>query len=222
MNFSRERVIVSMATSLAAVAVAAAFAGGQPVNTDHRILKASRGKSIPAQLNGNEKIVTVSSSVAPPLMVSPPADRDPLVWLSGVVDAVLVVEVVERKGAFTAEQDWVQTRVTAKIVEVLKRSDKKRFNVTESLTFVEEGGTVALGKAEIRAVVPWADPVAVGSQYLAFVNLTDDGSLVVGSESFYKRTPAGFEALLDNPPVFLDRFGPSPEAVIHKMRAISR
>ncbi len=223
MKVSREHLLGSIGALLAAVAVAAgaAFATTQ-VNTDHRILKASKGKSIPSQLNGKEKIVTVAASQPPPMLVPPPPGRDPLEWLTELVDAVVVVEIVDKKGAFTPEKDWVESRVNAKIVEVLKRTDKKRFNVTEAFTFVENGGTFKHGATEIRALLPWADPVSVGSQYMVFVQVDQQGNLVIGNSSFYKRTTAGFESLMANPPAPLGKFGPSSEVVMQKIKAMSR
>jgi len=141
------------------------------------------------------RVVELDSPSSRPLLVMPPRGEDPFVWMAGISDAVLRVELLSRESEIDErERDvsvvlpgtWIVTRVRARVIEVLEESGRD-FETGEEFTFIEDGGEVRVGETVVRGVHRWATPLRAGSEYLLFVRVLPDGTPVIGFSTAYER-----------------------------------
>jgi hypothetical protein len=145
------------------------------------------------------RVVELDSPSSRPLLVMPPRDADPFVWMAEISDAVLRAELLSRESLIDGRErevsvvlpgTWIITRVRARVIEVLKESGRD-FESGEEFTFIEDGGEVRLGDAVVRGVHRWARPLVVGGEYLLFARVLPDGTLVIGFSGAYERLENG-------------------------------
>jgi hypothetical protein len=212
MTGSRRRIVLAVAALLALAGVGSGSYGFSGLDRQTRSIRASKGKSLIAQIRSGDKIVVVVASGTRPLMVLPPSGENPVDFYAGLADVVLHIRVVDRASRITEVGDWVKTRVSATILEVLKADARLKLNSGEPWTFAEEGGEVIVDAVTVRGTVPWARPSEIGSEYVVFAKVSDDGSVRVGPSTTYKVSADGLVSLVPGAPAAIGRLGPVADA----------
>jgi hypothetical protein len=99
----------------------------------------------------------------------------------------VLARVERRRAKLTPAGDWVQTDVTATIIETFKAPEDPRFRPKASFTFTEEGGEFQVGGVKIKAIVPYARQLESGRIYLMLVGVDPENSrLVLGSSGIWE------------------------------------
>jgi hypothetical protein len=107
------------------------------------------------------------------------------------VDAVIIARVESRLSMLTPDEDWIDTSVQIKILQVFKSTGRRSFNVGQEVSFMEEGGSLNLEGRQIDAIVKWASRFEVGKEYLIFTEVNSNNELVVGPVNTYEIVPGG-------------------------------
>jgi len=91
----------------------------------------------------------------------------------------------------TPNEDWIETSVKMKILQVLKSTGRRSFHVGQEVSIMEPGGSLDLEGRQIDAIVKWARRFEVGKEYLIFASLSSANDLVIGAGSSYEIGPGG-------------------------------
>ena len=139
-------------------------------------------------LPGETRLVVVHQG-SPPLLVYAPPGTSEAAWLTQISQVVMKARVVSRLSKLTPNEDWIETSVQMKILQVLKSTGHRSFNVGQEVSFVEPGGSLDIEGRQIDAIVEWARGYEVGKEYLIFAGLTPDNLLVIGPSSVFEIGP---------------------------------
>jgi hypothetical protein len=151
--------------------------------SDDRLLM-QRGVPLEKRVRPNAGRVTLDADQSPPLEVLPPAGVSAAEWSAQNAHLVAIVSVQDLQPELTADHDWIQTRVSATILELLKDSTKS-FGVGSVLEFDVDGGELALNGTTVTAQKSWARPIGRGN-YLLFASLTESGNLLVSEDGLFQ------------------------------------
>jgi hypothetical protein len=127
------------------------------------------GKDLRKRLEASDSRVDVVRSVSPPLMSFP---EDPAEELSVHVrraDAIVVLRPTAIVGRLTEAADWVDSTVTADIVDILKQPPKHPLRVGSSIQVNHRGGELTVDGRHIRAVDKGEALPEQGQDYLYFL-----------------------------------------------------
>lgn len=119
----------------------------------------------------------------------------PLIWLADDLtetelntrhaDLVAIVRVVDKKGIFTPAADWVNSEVSATVVDVLKDASGK-IREGAALQFSESGGEAFHEHRRVRASLSWQQPFVVGKAYLIYATFVGSGRIAVDDTAAYE------------------------------------
>ncbi len=109
------------------------------------------GKDLRTRLQPNDSIVEVVRIVGPSLMAFPEDPAEELLAHTRRADAVVVLRPTAVVGKLTDRADWVNSTVTADVVEILKDSPKHPLRVGSSIQVTHRGGEVTVEGKRIRA-----------------------------------------------------------------------
>jgi hypothetical protein len=151
-----------------------------------RQVRRQRGVPITSLLRPSEKQLVVRFDRFPDGMADPLPGVSYSAWLTQLSDVVMRARVESRESALTSDQDWINTSVRAKVLQILKWTGRRSFAEGQEVSFLEEGGGLDLGGRQIDAIVEWADRCEVDKEYLIFAELNADNDLVVGPGSTYE------------------------------------
>lgn len=189
----------SMKTATAAIALGAVAVCmlGMPGATDGHgqaekagAVQSRKGVPLQALGQGTERELVVEKDVSPPLSVLPPPGTSQLAWLTSISDTALLVRVQAIEPTVTSDQDWITSRVSAVVLDVLKAPAAGAVQQGSSVTFAQDGGVMVINGRRIRAELPYARGFAVGRTYLVFgVPGEAAGELIVGPESTFEVQP---------------------------------
>lgn len=186
-------VVVALATSTL-------IAQRQTVGRQIRMIP---GTHLREALRPEDKSLVVIYPGDPPLEVTVPQDVSLTKWLFEVADGVVRARVDRRQGRLTSIGDWVQSTVTATVIEVFKAPRGANLRANSTFTFIEEGGEVRIDGVRIAAILPWARGFEISQTYLMALAIDpDSGRIVVGPTATYELKNARFERLarpLDRP-----------------------
>jgi hypothetical protein len=151
--------------------------------SDERLLM-RRGVPLEKRVRPNAGRVTLDTDQSPPLEVLPPIGVSAAEWSAQNAHLVAIVNVQDLQPELTPDHDWIQTKVSAFIVELLKDSTKS-FGTGSVLDFELDGGEVALNGTIVTAQKSWARPIGRG-RYLLFANVTESGQLLVSEDGLFQ------------------------------------
>jgi hypothetical protein len=156
-----------------------------------------------------------------PLLIEPPAGKPFVNWMTEISDGTWLIRISEANGRLTDEGDFVETEVTATILETLKTRAGLGLpsEASDKLTFVVPGGETTVGDVRIQGVIPWTKQPVAGQTYVLFADWDRDAQkLIVGPSSLYEQTSAGFAALLLQGPPTRKKLDGSTEQTIRTIR----
>lgn len=105
--------------------------------------------------------------------------------------------VVSKLSKLTPDEDWIDTSVKIKILQVFKPTGPRPFNVGQEASFMEEGGSLDVEGGQIDAIVKGVIRYEIGKEYLIFANLTSANDLVTGPSCVFEIGPgASLQRLL--------------------------
>ena len=139
---------------------------------------------------GETRLVVVYRGT-PPLLAYAPRGTSEAAWLTRISRVVMRVRVVSRQSMLTPNEDWIETSVKMKILQVLKFTGRRSFHVGQEVSIMEPGGSLDLEGRQIDAIVEYGRRKEVGKEYLIFANLTSDNLLVIGYSSTFEILPGG-------------------------------
>lgn len=150
------------------------------------------GKLLQEVVLPGEKAVVVVSKRSRPHEVLPPKNTPAVDWMTRISDSVFVVFVQAIEPKLTHDETWITSRVTLSVAEVLKDSPVRPIRPGESVSFEQDGGTLAIDGTMVSAVVPWARPVQESRKYLVFAAVDKSTKeLIFDNASSYEITPTG-------------------------------
>jgi hypothetical protein len=107
-------------------------------------------------------------------------------------DLVVVARVIGIESTLTPAQDWIRSRHSIRVIDVLKQDARKQIVRGATLSFDVDGGEMSIGAARIIAKVPWAvGTFQSGKQYLMFVVYNEAGEILADPGGSYELTPNG-------------------------------
>ena len=183
-NFTQRFETVACVTAVAMVCVSA------EVRAQIRHIERSAGTSIRSVLRpGDTELVVVDSSPRP-LLVGPKAGVLAVEWRTYLSDCVLLVTVTNRSGDVTPAGDWVFSTIAARVDQgaTCNLADVQEGS---SVVIREEGGQALLDGVVVRGVVPNVTPVQVGTAYLMFASLGEQGMFSATPVSVYRVATTG-------------------------------
>jgi hypothetical protein len=180
---------------LAAVCLSASFVAAQQEAADRQVKRVA-GKHVRESIRPGDKSVQLIDASDDPLLVQPAPDMSLTKWLFGGVDGVVLAKVDRRQGKLTTAGDWVQSDVSATIVEVFKAPKGTNWAPSQRIAFEEEGGEIQVNGVRVNAVVPRARGVKAGQTYLMLLVVDPDGGrIVVGPDTMYELKEGRFTKL---------------------------
>ena len=136
-------------------------------------------------LPGETRLEVVLRDV-PSLPAEPPPKTREAAWLTQISRVVMRARVVSSLSMLTPDEDWIDTLVKMKILQVLKTTGPRPFNVGQEVSFMEQGGSLDVAGRQIDAIVKGVIRYEVGKEYLIFANLTSANDLVIGPSAVYE------------------------------------
>lgn len=160
-----------------------------------------------------DDVIEILQGGFPPLRVEPPPGTSAIEWETNLASTVLRIEILSKESKLATTQKWVVTDVEARILEVLKENIQN-FDIGQRVSFLEQGGEIKIGEKTVRALVGWAEPFKVGSEYLVFVTVAPSGDLLVRPGNSYGLVESGkFKSLLTRQPP-ANEFSEQPADVV--------
>lgn len=138
-------------------------------------------------------------------------------FMTRLHEAAALVTIVRKEGHLTPEADWINSNVTAQVLDVLKPDLRGSIAQNGQMTFVETGGDMQIGITRVSAILEWAEPLQVGATYLVFMHKTRDGSLAVNTASSLRIEKDHVDGLTEYTKSQVN--GKSSAAVIEAVRA---
>jgi hypothetical protein len=193
----RER--CNIAIMLAVLLVCPIGSSAQVSGSHVRHVRERPGTALSALVKPGDETLIVDSVQDPVQEVLPgPGVSD--VYSKAQTSVVLVVEVLTVDAEVTPAQDWVKSRVTASVLDVVKTSSGWTSKSGDLVTFEQDGGEVYVGGTRVVASLPWTRSVQAAKRYLMFVKPIS-GTDVIAS-------PSGIYEIIDTE--VLRRLAPSP------------
>jgi hypothetical protein len=121
---------------------------------------------------GDQPVVVVDTSDRP-LYVLPPPETSMLEWKTQLADAIVVVEVKNKQSYLSQAGDWIQSEITAEVLQVLK-VPREGLAVGRRVSLWEAVGALLVNGTRVSAVVPSDRPMRVGARYLMFSGVRPD------------------------------------------------
>jgi hypothetical protein len=162
-----------------------------PLKPSARQVHQQRGVPIKSLLRPGDTQLTIVFARFPPLLVEPPPGTSKAAWKTRRADAVIIGRVESRLSKLTPDEDWIDTSVQLKILQILKSTGPRPFNVGQEVSFIEKGGSLNIEGRQIDAIVEWASRFEVGKEYLIFTDVNSNNELVFGVASAYEIVPGG-------------------------------
>lgn len=198
MNRHRRRPIVLIATILACLMSTDRIVSGQPKQSTGgleenerqaakqppRRLYRREGQPIQSQIHPTDGDVEVISPEDPGFFVD--LGNETLPNIARKVDIVAVIRVTEIHSIFTPDASWINSTVTATLIEVLRKSNSAlpTWTVGGEFRFPVSGGVASIGSRRITAKSSWAKPLEVDKEYLVFGNLVGASPKVFPDNTF--------------------------------------
>ena len=144
------------------------------------------GQPLADRVKPDDTDVTISGRFSRPMKVHAPAGTSPVVWeLNGM--SALVVKLRPSASELTEKGDWISTKWSGDITQVLRLAPGHPFSVGGTVQFVHQTGDIQIGKASVHARYSWARDLKPGESYLMFVNWDVANSIaVVGPGTEYR------------------------------------
>ncbi len=139
-----------------------------------------KGADVTARISNGIQELTLIQKGASPLRASPPEGMSSWEFLTRNSDAVAIISVNRKAGALTQDRDWVESVISANVVESLKLDKGGLTQTGNDISLYESGGDVQVGRTRITARRSWAVPFQVGTQYLAFLSIGKNGEWQAG------------------------------------------
>jgi hypothetical protein len=151
------------------------------------------GRSIPQQLLDSDVGVMVQKHREPGLLIEPPRGETWLAWRTGFFSMIFTFTVTSADSRLTAAEDWVETSVTGRVVDVFKCAAGCAVRVGDAVGLNLDGGDVTVRGRSVKAFVSWLRPLARGQMYLAFSRSVDKetGRPVISYDTTFEVTSLG-------------------------------
>lgn len=165
------KLLVIAATLIVATAIVSSWVHlNRPDGQQSSPLKSRRGTPLAELVKNHRKDVPVviEKDQQPPHQIEPPPGTRPLEWMTSRAPLVLVIRVDELAPEFTPEQDWINTRVKATVLAVLKKPVSDGISPEGLVEFTQDGGALVIDGTQVRAELPWATALNIGQRYLVF------------------------------------------------------
>jgi hypothetical protein len=191
--------------------VTAIVAAVSIIQSDHapaqvRKIPRSEARRVVDLIQPNERSLVIVDTSDPPLTVGPPAETSLLQWASEIADAILLIEVVDKQSNVTVDERWIDSLVTALVLDVFKLPSHLSLSSGLSVSFGEWGGAMVINGTEVNAVVPNVRQIDIGRRYLVFVGV-NGSKLLLSPTLTYELTDDGLLSQLGtrrNRPVGID------------------
>ena len=178
---------------LAAGTAALGSVGGLRPDQETQILQHRTGIPLATVIApvAKQDVVVVEKNQTPPLFITPLPGVGDVEFRTSISTVVVIVQISGLESTLIPPvQDWVATKVTARIQDVLRKPTGDPITVGDSVSFKQDGGDVRIGPTTVRAVLPYADAFLVGQRYLLFgLRNPDDSSLIFGPTDAYRLGP---------------------------------
>jgi len=219
-------VAVCLAVVPAIMGVLAMFA--ESGSNQVRSVRYARGRPIASLIKPDDTELVIVSSSSPPLIVTAPPGTSEIEWETHNADVVLQLRVDNVEPTLTDSGDWIETKVSAVVVDILKSTPKRSFSAGERVGFMADGGEIKMiapstnRPITVKAEVPWSMPFQPGVDYLAFGWIPEDEKLVISPHAAYELTSDGhLRSLLRHRPA--DEVNGAPASqILEQIRLASR
>lgn len=155
----------------------------QRLRSDVRKAHVERGKSLLSQVRETDTVVeferVVNSSLG-----GLPEGVTPLEAMTKGSVVVAVVQLTGTRGRLTPSQDWIESDVSALVLQALKSDATAKDAQAASISFKADGGEIKVNNRIIRARNSSSKRLAVGQRYLIFAEKTAEGLRVANSATF--------------------------------------
>jgi hypothetical protein len=131
-------------------------------------VRSEKGRPLFSLIKPGQTQLIVEKDQAAPHYVEPPPGVSQLEWLTSVAPVVAVIRVDAMDPRLTADHDWIEPTVRARVEDVLKKPAGDPLAVGDFITFTQDGGEIHVRGVHIKAQLPWADSFREGGQYLVF------------------------------------------------------
>lgn len=129
------------------------------------------GVDVASRVPSAVRSVTIEMEQWKGFSIAPEAEDSYAEMWTRFSDAVALVQISRKTGAFTAARDWIVSVVDARIIEVLKPAAKGFLSTGQELvSFRAHGGVARLGDVTVTAISTLYDQVEEGRTYLLFLN----------------------------------------------------
>jgi hypothetical protein len=162
----RNKLILFAATLL--FAGAPALSQTPPAGNTAQPVRSEKGRPLFSLIKPGQTQLVVEKDQATPHYIQPLPGVSQLEWISSKAPVVAVIRVDAMEPTLTAEQDWIETTVRARVEDVWKKPAGDPLAVGDSMTFIQDGGEIHVAGVHVTARLPWADSFREGGQYLVF------------------------------------------------------
>lgn len=135
-------------------------------------IRSQKGKALVNLLTPGMTDLVVEKDQATPHYVLPPPGTPQLEWIASLAPIAAVLHMDVMEPMLSAHQDWINTRVYARVEEVLKKPSDDSLTAGELTQFVQDGGEMILSGVRVRAIVPWTEGFVEGGRYVVFAQAT--------------------------------------------------
>jgi len=166
-----------------------------PVQSDGSV-PYKKGADILSRVPLGTRAVRLVQHGSTPLRVAPPDGMPEWEFRTRNAAAVALIQVASRVGASTPTRDWVDSTVSALVLEVLKSDGAGELAANQTITWTEPGGEVVLAGVHVVAEKRWAVPLRVGATYYAFLGRDAEGRWQAPATEIYEVVDDGAESMV--------------------------
>lgn len=158
-----------------------------PVDRGPRRLPYEAGVDVASRIRGDDSSVEIVPGSAPPLYDAP-GDRTPIEANTSESDAVAVIRVTAKRGVLTPGRDWINSHISADVVNVIKNTASQSLSVGSRIEFTDPaGGALMVGTVRVSARVEGAGQFEPGETYLVFFQSFNQTLFVSPEQKFVVR-----------------------------------
>lgn len=174
----------ALVAALTAWNIAGLSAAGQS-GGDRSVRSVLRSVPVLQQLRPDDTVLEIVPISSDGEFIRPPEGVSYAEWWTRRHDFAAIIRIKDRKTRLTEDQTFLETDVQAEVVEVLKEPGGKGAILGGTLSFVEQGGELSVGRQRIIGRKVGGVPLETGADYLVW-GMIRNGKIILDSPTIYK------------------------------------
>lgn len=171
----------------------------QPEGTIGRVVTIDAGTRIDRVLRPTDSVITVERIYMSPSMRPRPGSTL-AEWKTTTFPVVMIATILDLTGTPTRAGDWIETRSTARIDEVITAPEGLSVAAGMNVAVVTTGGVATIDGRLVLARLPGFRALRRNQAYLLFCSFESDGSLRAMLENIYELHEGSISTLVEERP----------------------